>query len=276
MLLLFFLFLLPFSCTQNNSSHKEQENLAVLDVPNQNVQTPANDWEQFIRLTSFDFSPYTSSEVHAYLDHIENNIALVKLFVDTDGTGTLGWVQINFNDNTVFDITLDPEHPKKLTFDEKQYVTLKEKYATEPEPKDEGNVLLIWSPENMLLSEKLNLQKYQVSLPIREDMDYFVYPLPNSNQNVYSIILSACSLSGYCEEYLVTTTKDGKEIEKLKIYYNSAPDGNEKQSEFCTYKLFKNGVVELKTTQVNEGQIASSQISRFSITNSGKIMPLNK
>lgn len=73
---------------------------------------------ELVRSSSFSFKKWSvkPQEVNLLIDEDEQSIIRAKLFVDTDGTGTLGWVSYNKNKKQLLDTTIDPDKPVKLSF----------------------------------------------------------------------------------------------------------------------------------------------------------------
>lgn len=126
--IVFFIFLFFLSC---NSNTNEIRNTS----PESESFEEKNDQEiirELIIDSSFDFGKIKKDEVKVMVDNLLNKVMLVKIYVDTDGTGTLGWLNVDFNKNRIFDIS-DPENPISLTFNKELFQDLKEVYV----PKDE-------------------------------------------------------------------------------------------------------------------------------------------
>ncbi|AKE96272.1 hypothetical protein CWR40_000676 [Cronobacter sakazakii] len=51
------------------------------------------------------------------IDDDDDSIIRAKLVIDTNGTGTIGWVLFKKSKAELFDITLDPKKPIKLSYD---------------------------------------------------------------------------------------------------------------------------------------------------------------
>ena len=51
------------------------------------------------------------------IDSDTGDSVMAKLFFDTEGTGTIGWVQYDVIQRHLFDISGDVEEPQELTFD---------------------------------------------------------------------------------------------------------------------------------------------------------------
>lgn len=73
---------------------------------------------ELVRSSNFPFNEWNAKpkKVNLIIDEDNNSIIRAKLVVDTDGTGTLGWIEFNKNKSELFDTTIDPENPIKLAY----------------------------------------------------------------------------------------------------------------------------------------------------------------
>ena len=75
---------------------------------------------ELVRSSSYPFKEWNikPNKVNLIIDEDNNSIIRAKLVVDTDGSGTIGWVEFNKSNNELFDITIDPDNPQKLTYND--------------------------------------------------------------------------------------------------------------------------------------------------------------
>lgn len=73
---------------------------------------------ELVRSSNFNFSQWNlkPKSVNLIIDEDNNDFIRAKLVIDTDGTGTIGWVYFNKKNNTLNDITLDPNSSINLNF----------------------------------------------------------------------------------------------------------------------------------------------------------------
>ncbi|MBP2615257.1 hypothetical protein [Chryseobacterium jejuense] len=231
----------------------------------------------FVTSTSFDFKGYSLENIRAYIDNITNNIAQIKIYIENSGgTGTLGWMKVDFFSDKVYDITIDPENPKELKFNKEKYIIFKNEILGYESPDMVINdttkshkLPIEWSSENNLLSVKLSDTFFNLKID-NPNNDYFVTYLPKTEIFI-PIILSSCDASGYCEEYLIII-KDNKEYSKLKIYYNTAADGNLNSYETRVYKISEDFFVDLKTEKYVKDKLISEKRQKYKINTEGKII----
>ena len=75
-----------------------------------------NHLTELVRSSSFPFNNIDSKKVNILIDEDTPNLLRLKLFFDTDGTGTLGWVMYYPKERKLLNISVNLEKPIKLTF----------------------------------------------------------------------------------------------------------------------------------------------------------------
>lgn len=73
---------------------------------------------ELVRSSNFPFNEWNvkPKEVNLIIDEDDNSILRAKLVVDTDGSGTIGWVLFDKNKAELLNTTIDPEKPIKLSY----------------------------------------------------------------------------------------------------------------------------------------------------------------
>lgn len=74
---------------------------------------------ELVRSSNFPFKKWdlNPKEVNLIINEDDISIISAKLVVDTDGSGTIGWVLFDKRNAELFNTTIDPENPIKLTYD---------------------------------------------------------------------------------------------------------------------------------------------------------------
>jgi len=72
---------------------------------------------ELVRSSNFPFKYVTKEKTNLLIDNDTGDSVTAQLFFDTDGTGTIGWVQYNVTQRQLFNISGDVEDPEELTFD---------------------------------------------------------------------------------------------------------------------------------------------------------------
>ena len=74
---------------------------------------------ELVRSSNFPFKEWNlkPKEINLIIDEDNNSNISAKLVVDADGSGTIGWVLFDKRKAELFNTTIDPENPIKLTYD---------------------------------------------------------------------------------------------------------------------------------------------------------------
>lgn len=120
-LILTLLILCYSSCKEvkSNPTNKVKTN----EVTNQLVsyqKTTTSILDSLVRSSDYYF-PTNKNTIKTRIDNIEDNIALVKLYLESNETSALGWVKINFNTNSIFNVTNDLNNPITLNYNKDIY-----------------------------------------------------------------------------------------------------------------------------------------------------------
>ncbi|MGL5954650.1 MAG: hypothetical protein ACRCZ3_16245 [Providencia rustigianii] len=73
---------------------------------------------ELVRNSSFDLSQWKikPEDINLIIDEDNDDFIRAKIFIETSGTGTIGWVYFNKMNNTLHDITFDPDNTVNLNF----------------------------------------------------------------------------------------------------------------------------------------------------------------
>jgi len=99
---------------------------ALFLVSFRSVENPANKQNncygyltELVRSSNFPLNGFDRKKVNLLIDEDSTDSLRLKLFFDTEGTGTLGWVMYYPKERKLTNITVDPEAPVVLTFDQR-------------------------------------------------------------------------------------------------------------------------------------------------------------
>jgi len=81
--------------------------------------------------------------------------------------------------------------------------------------------------------------------------DAFLAFLPKKDK-YQPVIYSGCYEFGNCDKFLIILDDNYKEISRIKLYYNDAPDGNVENYTYSTYLINKNYDIKITTYKVIE------------------------
>lgn len=95
--------------------------LSLLPVTASWAATPEQCYSYFtelVRSSNFSFSEWgvKPHQVNLVIDEDDEFLIRAKLIMDTEGTGTIGWVIFDKNNNELYNTTIDPDEPIRLTF----------------------------------------------------------------------------------------------------------------------------------------------------------------
>lgn len=72
---------------------------------------------ELVRSSNFPFKYVTKEKTNLLIDSDTGDSVMAQLLFDTNGTGTIGWVQYNVSQRQLLNISGDEEEPEELTFD---------------------------------------------------------------------------------------------------------------------------------------------------------------
>lgn len=84
--------------------------------PNQEEGSCYGYLTELVRSSNFPFKYVSKEKTNLLIDNDTGNSVMAQLFFDTDGTGTIGWVQYDVSQRQLFNISADVEEPQELTF----------------------------------------------------------------------------------------------------------------------------------------------------------------
>lgn len=71
---------------------------------------------ELVRSSNFPFRYASKEKTNLLIDNDSGDNVMAQLYFDTDGTGTIGWVQYDVSQRQLFNISADVEEPQELTF----------------------------------------------------------------------------------------------------------------------------------------------------------------
>lgn len=72
---------------------------------------------ELVRSSNFPFKYVSKEKTNLLIDNDTGESVMAKLFFDTNGTGTIGWVQYDVTRRQLFNISGDVDEPQELKFD---------------------------------------------------------------------------------------------------------------------------------------------------------------
>lgn len=78
---------------------------------------------EMVRSSNYPYRDFTTPDkLKLLIDTDKGDELSLQLFYDTSGSGIIGWVKYEVEQQKLWNITIDPEEPEALTFD-KQWAT---------------------------------------------------------------------------------------------------------------------------------------------------------
>jgi hypothetical protein len=72
---------------------------------------------ELVRSSNFPFKYVPKEKANLLTDNDTGDSIMAQLFFDTNGTGTIGWVQYDVTQRQLFNVSGDVDEPEELTFD---------------------------------------------------------------------------------------------------------------------------------------------------------------
>jgi hypothetical protein len=128
-LVIFSAILYVFSCKGEPLKTIDIKSYAQIETKNEsqikNIISDSTDCYNYltelVRSSNFPFSYWkvNSKKVNILIDEENDEKIQAKLFIESDGTGTIGWIEYNKNDGKLLNNSADLEEPQVLTYDNK-------------------------------------------------------------------------------------------------------------------------------------------------------------
>lgn len=81
---------------------------------------------ELVRSSDFPFGQVGNRKVNLIIDNDTGNSVLAKLFFDTHGTGTIGWIEYHVDERKLFNVSAYLDEPERLNFSEAHAVKYEE------------------------------------------------------------------------------------------------------------------------------------------------------
>ena len=94
----------------------EKQNNEEITISKNNDENCYDYLTELIRSSNFPFENIKKEKVNTLIDEDNGEIIRAKLFFDTEGTGTIGWVEYHFKDRILLNTSANREEPETLKF----------------------------------------------------------------------------------------------------------------------------------------------------------------
>ena len=244
---------------------------------------------ELIRSSNFPFENIKKEKVNTLIDEDNGEIIRAKLFFDTEGTGTIGWVEYHFKVRKLLNTSANLEEPETLKFNidyAKKFESCKGITGIKT-----SEILTNKSIESLYnLTQLIDLpNKYNYDFIVEEKdftkvpselyksfdfENYFNFkiaklPILGNIKPIFFIIYDE---SGQSKLHLITLDSNFKIVDKLKLYDSEDIDGG---SLSTTYEISRNYEIKVKKALLVESGSKviekNVQIISYNINGIGKI-----
>lgn len=248
---------------------------------------------ELVRSSNFPFKDWsiTPNKVNLIIDRDNGNIISAKLFFETDGSGTIGWIEYNIKDRILLNTSANLEKSEKLTFKSDWALSLEKCLGIIHSEKDQKKLTDVAleniyndAPEIKLPIQYsydfINEVKNFVLLPphlysafkLEGVQNYQMAKLPKYNA-FNPILLEVNQPSGQSQLYLVTLDSYFKMIDKKLIYSNIEVDQGSLSTIYEISSEYKIKTTEVlitnETSKINE---INKKTENYTVSNQGFIV----
>ncbi len=239
---------------------------------------------ELVRSSNFPFSEWKidKNKINLLIDEDSDDIISCKLFFDTEGTGTIGWIQYHKNNGKLFNTSANLENPVELNYDlnwkklfdscsssqKNKEISLKinpiEKYYN---GSDELSLPNIYNYDEIVEEKgfkEIDKKHYNL-FSIKHADNYKMARLPIINDRIKPIILITYNEIGQSTWYLFTLDNEYNPISNILLYTSEESDAD--KSKTTIYSITKN--YEITITQLSNNKITNRK--KFIISKEGFI-----
>lgn len=247
---------------------------------------------EMIRSSNFPFGKINPKKVNILIDEDNREVLRVKLFIDTEGTGTLGWLEYHVPYRKLLNISIDPDKPEELTFDTnyasqfEQCRGIKNTLPRDTDAYDQHTFKAIYDKStpvelpNAYSYNFINEEKAFIPLPkefyqkfsVEESDNFKIARLP-VYKNFKPILLITYDASGQSKLYLIVLSPGYEYIDKVKLYDSRE---TERGTLSTTYEIDSNYLIVVKEAFLRDAgrKVIQEKEKRneYTIDGSGKIV----
>jgi hypothetical protein len=219
---------------------------------------------ELVRSSDFPFENIKKEKVNLLIDEDNGELIRAKIFFNTDGTGTIGWIEYHLKERKLYNSSANLEEPEEIKYD----INWAKKFE-----KCKGiNANIISQNSNTNSLENIYSQAKLVNLPnqynyefISDEKDFIQVPkelyyifefehysnfkiakLPSLN-SIKPLLIIIYDESGQSEMFIVTVNNKYEIIDKLKLYDS---EDIEAESISTTYKINNEYKIQVKEAKL--------------------------
>ncbi|WP_449387336.1 hypothetical protein [Chryseobacterium lineare] len=205
---------------------------------------------ELVRSSNFPFSEWKmeKNKVNLLIDNDNNRIISCKVFVDTEGTGTIGWIEFHKNDGKLFNTSANLDRPVELKYNKKWkelFDSCSSKVIVENTLEKVYGICNELSLPVKYDFDAINEEKgfidigkeYYKLFPFEHQDNYKMAKLSTINNDIKPVILITHDLNGQSTWYLLVLNSQYKVISNIILYTNEEIDNG--GSKYITYNISK-------------------------------------
>lgn len=288
------LFLL--SCSETQKDTTQLSTISLDTTATIAIVTPIEDSQlncynhltELVRSSNFPFKGIDKSNVNLLIDTEERDLIFAKVFFETQGSGTLGWVNYHVKKRTLENASADLDTPQKLEYDVNYAVSFEKCLGVNYDPTSKeitsledayNQATLVSLPNNydydFILEQKgfVKISKETSSSLNLKDLENLKLAKLSVIGNYLPILVSANNSSGQSQLFLFVLSKDYKALSHIKLYDSQEIDAGSISTTYSISPDYKIDLKESKLKDVN-GKVEETTIkaSRYSLSEDGKIV----
>lgn len=281
-----------FAC--NNSSKKDAKIEVIKEIsPNRGKHTL---FDELLLSSDFPFpNDINKDDIYASFDNETNNIYTYRVYIETEGTGTIGWVKYDLNCNVLYDISGDIGVLSRILSFNQDKSTL---YKISLKKED---IVCAEEKKTLLPFDFLQWLDWQtmkdMSMQVSDENRYYYYPINNNFRlnyyyssadeyqaynyfrldcgETYDCYLVEIGYKGISTQYKLITLTNKKIVSELLIGYIQ----EEKRLVFNIDQNLNINLIEEKIEySLEKGQnivLSNKHISSYKIQADGQIISID-
>ncbi len=219
---------------------------------------------ELVRSSNFPFENIKKEKINLLIDEDNGDFIRAKLIFDTNGTGTIGWIEYHLKERKLFNTSANLEEPKEIKYNIN--------YAKQFDKCKGIDVNLISQNSSNNSLENIYSKAKLVNLPIQysyefisDEKDFIQVPKELYNlfkfdhysnfkmakllslNNIKPILFIIYDESGQSEMFIITLNNKYEIIDKLKLYDSEDIDGG---SLSTTYEISNEYKIQVKEAKL--------------------------
>lgn len=279
------LLLLFISCKNDNTNIHL---IASTELCNQINEDCNNYLVEMIKSSTFPFEAYKvkKEDIHLLVDEEDETTVQAKVFFETNGSGTLGWINYNKKEKKLYNTSANLENPEQLDFDIQwlqryddcvQTYSSKSNNAIQADSKEnctsQSNIQLPYAQNHKNITDLLVLD-----CPIKNsenwlcDSEKLRYK-PLFSKNSISVILVPQDCGDFTYRFYLLTIKDNEIVSDLYAEGEWYEPGDEDNKEFTSFTVQNDSTISILIKNQN-GEVGVDYNQDYSIDSSGTLVAL--